>query len=229
MLASATFVQPSFLFKEKYKLGLQLYTIRDAIAKDVRSAFKQISRFGYEDVETYGFNKGYWGLEPKAAKRLLDENNLSTSAGHYDLNKYLLGSATADDMKQYVDECIAGAYTLKQQYIVWPWLDPELRTIEKFKLVAATLNRIGEQIKNAGLQLAYHNHDFEFTEHNGQTGYDIILSETDPSLVKLEMDLYWVTYASKLKPYDWFVKQPGRYVSWHIKDMDKTTGTYIPL
>ena len=93
-------------------------------------------------------------------------------------------------------------------------------------MVGETLNRIGEQIKKSGLQLAYHNHDFEFTEQNGQIGYDIILNETDASLVKLEMDLYWIAYGSKLKPHDWFIKQPGRYVSWHIKDMDKVTRDY---
>jgi len=226
MLASATFAQPSFFFKEKFKLGLQLYTIRDAIAKDVRITMKQIAGYGYEEVETYGFNKGYWGLESKVAKQILDENNLTTSSGHYDLDKYLLNNATEDDMKRYVDECIEGAHALKQDYIVWPWLHPSLRSVEKFKLVAATLNKTGEQIKKGGLQLAYHNHDFEFIEQDGQIGYDIILNETDTSLVKLQMDLYWVAYASKLKPHEWFIKQPGRYVSWHLKDMDKVTRDY---
>jgi sugar phosphate isomerase/epimerase len=226
VLASATLVQPSFLFKGKFKLGLQLYTIRDAIGKDVRTTMKQIAGYGYEEVETYGFNKGYWGLEPKVAKQILDENNLATSSGHYDLDKYLLNNATEDDMKRYVDDCIEGAHALKQDYIVWPWLHPTLRSIEKFKLVAATLNKTGEQIKKGGLQLAYHNHDFEFIEQGGQIGYDIILNETDASLVKLQMDLYWTAYASKLKPHEWFIKQPGRCVSWHLKDMDKVTRDY---
>ena len=181
--ASATLVQPSFLFKKRFKLGLQLYTIRDAIAKDVKTTMKQIAGYGYEEVETYGFNKGYWGLEPKVAKQILDENNLTTSSGHYDLDKYLLNNATEDDMKRYVDDCIEGAHALKQDYIVWPWLHPSLRSIEKFKLVAATLNKTGEQIKKGGLQLCYHNHDFEFIEQDEQMGYDIILNETDASLV----------------------------------------------
>ena len=225
-LAFAAYIKPSALFTKQYKLGLQLYSIREAIAKDVRTTMQQIASYGYEEVETYGFDKRYWGVEPKTAKQILDDNNLTTSSGHYDLDKFLLHNATADDMKRYVDACIEGAHVLKQDYIVWPWLDPSLRSIEKFKLVAETLNTIGEQIQKGGLQLAYHNHDFEFTEQNGQIGYDIILNETDPSLVKLEIDLYWMTYASKLTPHEWFVKQPGRFVLWHLKDMDKVTRDY---
>jgi sugar phosphate isomerase/epimerase len=87
--------------------------------------------------------------------------------------------------------------------------------------LAATLNTIGEQIKKANLQLLYHNHDFEFIDHNGQIGYDVILNETDANYVKLEMDLYWLTHSSALKPLDWFKKYPGRFVTWHLKDMDK--------
>ncbi len=226
LLTSFAYINPSSLFEVKYKLGLQLYSIRDAIAKDVRATMNQIAGFGYEEVETYGFNKGYWGLDAKTAKKVLDDNNITTASGHYDFDKFLLNNATEDDLKRYVDEIIEGAHVLKQQYIVWPWLDPSLRSIDKFKLVAATLNKIGEQIQKAGLQLAYHNHDFEFTEHNGETGYDIILNETDASLVKLEMDIYWVVYASKFKPHEWFKKQPGRFVLWHIKDMDKVTRDY---
>ena len=143
-------------------------------------------------------------LMQKRFKQILDDNNLTTPSGHYDFDKFLLNNATEGDLKKYVDEIIEGAHILKQDYIVWPWLDPSLRSIAKFKLVTATLNKIGEQIKKGGLQLAYHNHDFEFTEQHGKIGYDIILNETDSSLVTLEMDIYWVAYASKCKPHDWF-------------------------
>lgn len=80
---------------------------------------------------------------------------------------------------------------MKQDYIVWPWLNPESRTIEQFKILAEKLNMIGEQIKKADLQLAYHNHGFEFEEQNGELGYDIILNNTSSDLVKMEIDLYW--------------------------------------
>ena len=91
------------------------------------------------------------------------------------------------------------------------------------------LNTIGERINKAGLGFAYHNHDFEFTDHGGENGYDIIMRETDPALVKLQLDLYWVMHSSKLSPAQLIAKQPGRFVMWHIKDMDKKTRDYSEL
>ena len=221
-MAATALVAPSFLLKKKYKLGLQLFSIREAMARDLKDTLKQIAAFGYEEVEIYGFSDSkYYKLEPMVFKSILDDNNLTTSSGHYDLNKFMLPGSTDDQMFRYVDECIEGAHTLKQKYIVWPWLDPDSRTIDKFKVVADKLNRIGERLKPANLKVAYHNHDFEFIDHNGQIGYDIILKETDSSLVKLQADLYWLSNASKLKPHDYFVQYPGRYPMWHLKDMSK--------
>lgn len=220
VLSSAFLISPAILFKDKYKLGLQLYTVNQEMSKNVKDTLKKVASFGYQEVETYGFNKMYSGFEPKVYKQILDDNNLTSSCGHYDLDKYIINK-TDDDLKRYVDDCIVGAHILKQNYIVWPWLDPQLRSIEKFKLVASKLNLIGEQIKKAGLQLAYHNHDFEFIDHNGEIGYNIILNETDVDLVKMEMDLYWTSHSSPLTPNEWFAKQPGRFPIWHIKDMDK--------
>jgi sugar phosphate isomerase/epimerase len=124
-------------------------------------------------------------------------------------------------LKRYTDECIKGATTLKQSYIVWPTLATQYRTIDEFKRLAGTLNTIGAQIKRGGLQLAYHNFGHEFIEQGGVLPYDIILKETDPSLVKMQLDLYWFTYGARTTPSDWFKKQPGRFETWHIKDMDK--------
>jgi sugar phosphate isomerase/epimerase len=208
----------------KFKLGLQLFTIREAMAKDLRGTFKRIAEMGYQEVETYGFNYGnnkyYWGLEPKDASKLLSDCGLTTSSGHYDLDKFFR-SDQQDELKRYTDQCIAGATALKQSYIVWPILSPQYRTLEEMKRLAATLNTIGEQIKRGGLQLAYHNYGWDFMEQGGVIPYDIILKETDPALVKMELDLYWFSFGTRMKPLDWFKKQPGRFVIWHIKDMNK--------
>jgi sugar phosphate isomerase/epimerase len=220
----------SYAGAAKYKIGLQLFTIRDAMAKDVKGTLSKVAGMGYQDLETYGFEPDqvkYYGLDPSAFKELLEENQLTTSSGHYDLFKFL--DTPADALKKYVDQCIKGAHILGQRYITWPWLTPESRTIDKFKLLADKLNVVGEQVTKAGLGFAYHNHDFEFIDHAGQNGYEVIMANTDPSLVKLQIDLYWVMHSSKLSPAELFNKQPGRFVMWHIKDMDKVTRDYTEL
>jgi len=214
----------------KYKMGLQLFTINSIIGKDVPGILKRVAAIGYQDCETYGYDpeKGtYYGIPSGSFKQILQDNQLITTSGHYDFAKYF--DKSVDDMKRFVDQCISGAHALGQKYITWPWLDPSSRSIEKFKLLTGKLNAIGEQVNKAGLGFAYHNHDFEFIDHNGQIGYDIILNETDKSLVKLQIDLYWVMHSSKRSPAELFSLQPGRFVMWHIKDMDKVTRDYTEL
>lgn len=214
----------------KYKMGLQLFTIREPLAKDVTGTIKKIASIGYEDCETYGFDPEqgkYYGLKASAFKQLLAENNMVTTSGHYDFTKFF--DKPADAMMRYVDQCIEGAHALGQRYITSPWLDPAFRTPENFRLLTGKLNAIGERVNKAGLGFAYHNHDFEFTDHGGENGYDIIMRETDPSLVKLQMDLYWILHSSKLSPSELFTRQPGRFVMWHIKDMDKISRDYSEL
>jgi sugar phosphate isomerase/epimerase len=212
------------------KMGLQLFTVRDAMASDVQGTLKKIASLGYQDLETYGFDPDkteYYGMKAAAFKQLLDDHQLTTSSGHYDLYRYL--NKPQEELDRYIDACIAGAHALRQHYITWPWLDPDSRTIDKFKLLAQKLNIAGERVTKAGLGFAYHNHDFEFIDHNGENGYNIIMRDTDASLVKLQIDLYWAMHSSKLTPTQLFSKQPGRFVMWHIKDMDKTTRDYTEL
>jgi sugar phosphate isomerase/epimerase len=206
----------------KYEMGLQLYTVRDPMAADATGTLKKIAALGYRNLETYGFDSkaiNYYGMPARDFKNLLDGLNLITTSGHYDLNLYLNEPMSA--LQAYVDRCIEGARALNQSYITWPWLDPKSRDIASFKKLAERLNIIGAQIAKAGLKLAYHNHDFEFIPHNGQIGYDIVMNETDPTLVKLQLDLFWAAHSSKRTPHELFKLQPGRFVMWHIKDMDK--------
>ena len=208
----------------KYKMGLQLFTVRGPLASDLVGTIKKIAAIGYEDSETYGYDpvKGtYYGLKASAFKDLLAENKMITTSGHYDFTRYF--DQPTDDLLRYTDQCIEGAHALNQRYITWPWLDPKFRNLENFKILSGKLNVIGERVKKANLGFAYHNHDFEFTDYGGQNGYDIIMKNTDPALVKLQMDLYWVMHSSKLSPSDLISKQPGRFVMWHIKDMEAAT------
>ena len=220
----------SIIAKPKYKMGLQLFSINEDMTKNTIGTLKSLKAMGYEDFETYGFDseKGtYYGYKASEFKTILEDLQITASSGHYGFNTYL--DKPTDDLNRFVDQCIKGALTLNMKYITWPWIAPEQRTIDNFKLMSTKLNIIGEQVSKAGLGFAYHNHDFEFTDHNGETGYDIILNETDASLVKLQMDLYWVMHSSKLSPKELIAKQPGRYVMWHIKDMDKVTRDYTEL
>ena len=230
-LASAAYLPVlPFQAKPRYKMGLQLYTMRAAMRTDVPGTLARIAALGYEEVETYGFDPEkllFYGLPAKTFAERLREHKFTSPSGHYDLNQY--AGTPMDALTRYVDRCIEGAHALGQSYITWPLVDEPFRTIDKMKGIAERLNVIGAQIKKAGLQLAYHNHDFEFVEQNGQIGYDVILKETDPALVKLQMDLYWIAHGSKLTPHEWFTRQPGRFVMWHVKDMHKVSRDYTEL
>jgi sugar phosphate isomerase/epimerase len=208
--------------RKRFKRGLQLYTVRDPMAKDALGTLKTIAQLGYEDLETYGFDPervGYYGFGAHRFNQILVECGLTSTSGHYDLFRYLNQPLPA--LQSYVEKCIEGALALHQKYITWPWLEPDSRTLDHFRKLAGRLNVIGEQIRKAGLGLAYHNHDFEFLDHGGETGYDILIRDTDPDLVKIQLDLFWSTHSSKLSARELFERQPGRFVMWHIKDMDK--------
>jgi len=220
----------SMMEQSKYKMGYQLYSVRDKMAEDPLNTLKALKLMGYEDFETYGFDneKGmFYGYKSSEFKQILDDLDLSVSSGHYGFSPYL--EKSEDDLKRFVDACIIGTKALNSNYITWPWIAPEQRTIENFKLISEKLNLIGEQVTKAGLGFAYHNHGYEFEDHNGENGFDIIINETDPSLVKLQMDMYWVMHSSNYTPEELIARQPGRYVMWHIKDMDKVSRDYTEL
>jgi sugar phosphate isomerase/epimerase len=213
----------------RYKLGLQLFTVRAALRQDLDGTLKRIAGIGYEELETYGFDPEglrYYGLEAGTFAQRLEDLNLTTPSGHYDLNRYV--NTGIDELKRYVDRCIEGARALGQSYITWPLIDADSRTLDKFKVVAERLNIAGEQARKAKLALAYHNHDFEFIDQNGRRGYDIIMNETDPALVKLQVDLYWLARASQT-PNDLFRRAPGRFVMWHVKDVHKVSRDYTEV
>jgi len=216
--------------RPKYKMGYQLFSIRDEMAKDPLATLKALMDMGYQDFETFGYKAEedtFYGYKSADFKKVLDELQITTSSGHFGFSDYF--NAAPEAMQRFVDQCIAGAKAVNMKYITWPWLDPALRTMENYKLMCPKLNSIGEQVTKAGLGFAYHNHGFEFDDHNGAIGYDLIMKETDPALVKLQMDMYWVMHSSKFTPAELIKRQPGRFVMWHIKDMDKVSRDYTEL
>ncbi len=210
---------PSLAFNmEKKEIGLQLYTLRDELSKDVKLTLEKVKAAGYTNVETYGFSikDQFWGISPKELKNLLDKNKLKAVSGHYNLGSFLYDGNTAE-----LIAAIDAAKILKSEFLTIPWVDePFRKNIEDYKTIAGRLNEAAKMCKASGLTLAYHNHDFEFQVHDGITGYEILLKETDKDLVFFELDLYWV-FRSQNNPLQLFKENPGRFKMWHIKDMDK--------
>src|SRR5690606_28097160 len=159
--------------KPKYKLGLQLFSVNEDMNRDPIGTLKAVTALGYQDFEIFGFDgdKGtFYGHKASEFKKILNDFQVTASSGHFGFSPYF--EKSGDELKRFVDQCIAGARALDLKYITWPWLAPEQRTIDHFKLLSGKLNLIGEQVKAACLGFAYHNHGFEFTDHNGENGFD---------------------------------------------------------
>jgi sugar phosphate isomerase/epimerase len=216
LMAGNAFAASKKLHKD---VGLQLYTVRDEI-KNLENTMKQISLAGYTNLELYGYDKRmFFGKTVKQFSELLKKNNLKTVSGHYGLSDMVYDEKYNWDSWKYLLE---DATILGNKYVVIPHIDDKHRSADAFKRIAERLNKGGELSKAAGIATAYHNHDFEFSKLGNTCGLEILLKNTDPKLVKFEMDLYWVVYANE-KPAEWFAKYPGRFPMWHIKDMEKET------
>jgi len=214
----------------RMKMGYQLFSVREDMANDPAATLKALKVMGYEDFEAYGFqpdDNTIYGLDPADYKSLLDDLDLTTTSCHFAFSDYL--GKPAGEMDRIVDRCISCATTIGMPYLTWPWMAPEQRTLETFRLLPDLLNRIGERVYAAGLGFAYHNNGFEFVNYDGETAYDLILRGTDPDLVKLQIDMYWVLHAGITTPKRLINKSPGRYVMWHLKDMHKVSRDYTEL
>jgi sugar phosphate isomerase/epimerase len=220
LLSAISLMNPGLLLAapSSLKVGLQLYTLRDYIGKDPKGVLAKVAKAGYQEVETYGYSKekGFWGLSAKELKSALAANGLTTSAGHYGLDDFISG-ASQDSLKADIE----AAKACGQTYVVVPSLDSKsLTKVDDLKRVAGKLNEAGRLCKAAGLKLAYHNHNFEFKPVDGTMLYDVLLKETDPTLVDFEMDIYWVVRAGQ-DPLKLIAQHPKRFTMWHVKDMEK--------
>jgi len=220
MAAAAALLVPSFacVASDKKSVGLQLYSLRDELPKDVKGTIAKVAKAGFKEVETYGFSikDQFWGLTPAEFKKLLDENGLTAPSGHYGLGSYLTDGNTEE-----LKAAIAAAKVLGSEYVTIPWLDESIRkSADDYKKIAVKINEAGKLAKEAGIRLAYHNHNFEFEKQGDTTGYEILLKGTDKNLVDFELDLYWVVRSGN-DPIKLFKENPGRFTMWHVKDMDK--------
>lgn len=222
LLAVALLIDKTGLFKMHKDLGIQLYTVRDEVAKDLDNSILQIAKAGYQQVELYGYDyktRQFFGRSVQQMSDLLKKNNLKTPSGHYGIYDMLYDTNyNWDSWKHLIED----ATLLGNKYIVIPHIDDKHRSADDYKRIAERLNKGGELSKAAGLATGYHNHNFEFESIGDTSAYEYMLNHTDAKLVKFEMDLYWFANAGQ-DPIPWIKKYPGRFPLWHIKDMEAKT------
>ena len=225
LASAALMVKPSvFNFNHSY-IGLQLYTVRDAMQNNPAETLAKVAKIGYNSVEgaTYTGTENFYGMDAKTFAVLLKKNGLIIPSSHYRVGEdQEKGKDVMGTMLHDWNKAVDDAKTVGVKYMVCAWLSPAERgNIDHYKLLAERLNTAGESCKKAGIQLCYHNHDFEFIKDNDQLPYNILLNNTDKDLVNFEVDLYWITKAGQ-DPVALFNTHPGRFPLWHVKDMDKT-------
>lgn len=200
--------------------GLALYTIRDTIKSNPKKVLQAVADMGYQYIEDAGYSdRKFYGMSPANFKSLLNEVNLDPVSSHQ-------GGINFEN----VDTTIADVKEAGFEYLVIPVppmgmfkVDPETRQMGmdgRVEKLTEVLNTIGKKCNDAGLQLLYHNHDFEFMKNEeGIIPIDYLLENTDPEIVNFEIDLYWATKAGA-DPMAYFDNYPNRFKAWHVKDMD---------
>jgi sugar phosphate isomerase/epimerase len=184
-----------------HAIGVQLYTVRTEAEKDLPAVLKEIQRIGYKEVEPY------WNVYNRPAaelRRLIEDHGLRVPSGHFNY----------DGLEQKLDYAAA----LGVQYVTCPMLPTSQWTsMAGFQKAAVDFNRWGQMARDRGMTLAFHNHNYEFQNFGATNGYDELLAHTDPSLVKLEIDCYWITQAGR-DPVQTIRQLKGRVKMLHLKD-----------
>ena len=213
----AAALAPSWLSHRAYAnpmgqpIGIQLYAVNAAIQEDPAATLKAVKKIGFGEVETAGFGK----LSAREFRKLLDDNGLACPSAHLAFDLANLGPTFENAHALGVHYVTSGGLRAS---LSPPLTGPDAgMTLDQAKRTADVANKIGEQAKRAGFQYAYHNHNVEFVDQGGAIGYDILLSETDPELVKFEIDCGWMVLGGR-NPIDYFKKYPHRFPMIHVKD-----------
>jgi sugar phosphate isomerase/epimerase len=207
-------ILPGFIYKwekaAKLKnVGVQLYSVRKEMAADAIGTLKKLGQIGYQEIESAQSEKGnYYGLQPKEIKNILKDQGMTLRSGHTHIDK---------NWQRSIDEAAEAG----QEYIICSVLPSPGQTVGNYQKSADMFNQAGEQCKKSGIKFGYHNHESEYDTVEGKVLYDVLLDNTRPELVHMEMDLGWVIAAGK-DPLAYFTKYPGRFPLWHLKDMSTT-------
>jgi sugar phosphate isomerase/epimerase len=215
-------------------IGLQLFTVMASLEQDFEDTLQSVAQIGYKEVETIGA----FGRDPHKVRAVLDKYGLVSPSQHlvpgnlYDvfnqfvqhkisgpqIQKLWQETMAIERIQDIIEEGIARAKILGQQYvclqIIWPEQMASRALMDRF---CKGLNIAGELCARAGMVFNFHNHSVEFEPVNGYVPYDLILKNTDPKTVKLEMDMYWVAHAGQ-DPLKYLADNRGRYKQCHLKD-----------
>lgn len=216
---------------EKKDVGIQLYSVRDAINKDFPGTIKAVGDVGYTDIEAANYNDGkFYNMSPEEFKKAVEAAGMRVLSSHTgkSLESTSPDSVKWDDVWAWWDKCIAAHKAAGMKYIVTPSM-PTPGTLAGLQTYCDYYNKVGERCKAQGIGFGYHNHAFEFEkryeldkaegEENAKkiSMYDYMVENTDPNLVFFQMDVYWVVRGGQ-SPVDYFEKYPGRFELLHIKD-----------
>jgi sugar phosphate isomerase/epimerase len=212
---AASMVFPGKLFASSPEklIGIQLYTLHGQMKEDPVANMQKVAKIGYNAIETAGYaDRKFYGIDPVEFKVLCDDLGLIPQSSHADVNL------------KNIDETIDDTINAGMTYLVLPSLAKDKRkTLDDYRKAADEFNTIGEKCKEIGLTFAYHNHAFEFEPLEDTIPYDILLENTDPELVTMELDIYWIVYGGA-DPLDYFKRYPGRFQLFHVKDMSREPG-----
>jgi sugar phosphate isomerase/epimerase len=199
------------------EIGLQLWSVKDDMKKDVPGTIAQVGEMGYTFVETAGYGDGkFYGMEPLAFKALVNENGMEFLSSH--TGQALPDEAKWDETMAWWDACIDAHAKAGVKYIVQPFMDEKgYGSLEDLQRYCDYFNSVGEKCNAKGIRFGYHNHNKEFEEVDGIIRYDYMLKNTDPKKVMFQMDLYWIVVGGQ-EPVAYFKKYPKRFELWHIKD-----------
>lgn len=210
----------------KKPLAIQLYTIRDAISDNLEKALEKLAALGFQDLEIYGYNGTFFGKSRAEFQSILKNTGLKVISSHHTTG--ILHHEKGTILNNW-EKSVEDLQFIGSKYMVCSYLFDEERTIENYKKLPELFEKCGETTKKSGIQFAYHNHDFEFEKFDeNQNVYDFILNQTSSDLVKMELDLYWISKAG-LDPLLYFEKYPNRFPLWHLKDMKKDTKDFAEI
>lgn len=215
----------SNLMNNRKPLAIQLYTIRDAVAENLEKSLERLAQLGFKQLEIYGYDGKFYGKTRSEFLSILKNIGLEVISSHHTTG---IVHNTKGTLLNDWEKSVEDLNYIGSKYMVCSYLFEEERTLEQYKKLPELLNKSGEVTNKAGIDFAYHNHDFEFEKLEDKTVYDFILENTDFDLVKMELDLYWISKAG-LNPLDYFEKYPKRFPLWHVKDMKAGTKDFAEI